>query len=80
MSTKYLNIYEFKSAFSHFAREVLKGRSFIIAMRNKPFAEIRPLTPKGGRIVFGTLRGKFQVPDNFDAPIEDFERNFYGSN
>lgn len=43
MTTKVLNIYEIKSKFSEYAKQVLKGKSFIIAIRNKPFAKIVPL-------------------------------------
>jgi len=79
MYEKFVNIYELKARFSAYAREVLKGRTFILAIRNKPFAELRPLsrnTP--AKIVFGVLKGKFEMPANFNAPLEEFEQAYYG--
>ena len=77
MTTKYLNIYELKAAFSYYAQEVLKGKSFIIAMRNKPFAEFRALPARGKKITFGVLRNAFELPKNFNSALPDFERAFY---
>ncbi len=76
-----LNIHEIKARFSHYAKLVLKGRSFIIAYRNVPFAVLQPLTKnsevKG--LTFGGLKGKFELPDDFDSPLTDFENDYYGA-
>jgi antitoxin (DNA-binding transcriptional repressor) of toxin-antitoxin stability system len=78
MTSRLLNIHEIKSRFSHYAREVMKGKSFILAIRNRPFAELRPLPGTSRpRIVFGVLRGKFTVPDDFNEPLEDFSASYY---
>jgi hypothetical protein len=34
--------------------------------------------PAKGKIKYGLLKGKFTVPDNFDAPNPDIEALFYG--
>ena len=80
MSNKMLNIYEFRSRFSYYAKQVLKGRSFVIASRNRAFAEFRPLTTQsGGKLKFGLLKGKFSIPEDFDSPLGEFEKDFYGN-
>lgn len=79
MSNKTINIHEIKAKFSHYAAEVMKGATFIVSMRNKPFAEFRPLSEQRvGPLRFGILKNAFHVPKNFNAPLSDFESDFYG--
>ncbi len=78
MSSNPINIHQIKAAFSKYAKEVQKGKSFIIAIRNKPFAELIPIrTKKNKKIVFGVLRNKFSLPDNFNSELEDFQNEYY---
>lgn len=75
----YLNIHEIKAKFSFYAKQVMRGKSFIISIRNRPFAELRPLTTKTNtKIHFGVLSGAFKVPEDFNAPLSDFEKQYYG--
>jgi antitoxin (DNA-binding transcriptional repressor) of toxin-antitoxin stability system len=80
MTERYINIHEIKAAFSKYAKQVMKGKSFIIAIRNKPFAELRPHEPYSveRKVIFGVLKKQFKVPDEFNAPIDEFEKEFYG--
>lgn len=79
MTTQFLNIYEIKARFSSYARQVMKGKSFIIAFRNQPFAEFRPIQKaKPSQLTFGVLKDQFKVPDDFNASVPEFERDFYG--
>ena len=79
MSDKYLNVYELKAQFSKHLKYVQSGHSIVIAMRNRPVAELRPIPQaKKKRLVFGVLEGDFSVPRKFDAPLEEFEDAFYG--
>ena len=56
----------------------MKGSSFVICFRNKPFAEIRPLAANSpSNIKFGALSGQFEVPKDFDKPLSEFESDFY---
>jgi len=52
--------------------KVEHGESFVIAIHNRPIAELRPtdLQCKNPR-PFGLCAGEFQVPDDFDAPLPD---------
>jgi len=50
----------------------------IIARNGKPHARITALVPAKGRIKYGLLKGKFTVPDDFDAPSPEVEALFYG--
>ena len=75
-----LNIHEIKAKFSHYAKLVMKGKSFVIAIRNKPFAILSPLPEsfnRQKRLVFGAMKQRFEVPDDFNKPLKEFEKDFY---
>ena len=82
MTTKIINIYDFKAEFSKYAKEVLKGASLIVSMRNKPFAEFRPLNNDNPKpLKFGVLKNElsgFTIPADFNEPLLDFEADYYG--
>jgi antitoxin (DNA-binding transcriptional repressor) of toxin-antitoxin stability system len=74
----FLNVHEIKTRFSYFAKQVMAGKSFVICIRNKPFAELRPLqVAEASKIRFGVLKKEFELPDDFNAPLSDFEQEYY---
>ena len=74
-----VNIHEAKTHLSRFARMVKKGQTVILCDRNKPFAEIRPLTvDAAGRRPLGLGRGLIDVPNDFNDPDLEIEAMFYG--
>ena len=78
MKETMINIGEAKAHLSRYARMVKKGSRIILCDRNRPFAEIRPLPQAGARRPFGLARGKFHLPDDFNAPDPEIERLFAG--
>jgi len=74
-----INIHEAKAKLSKYAKMVKAGETVILCERNKPFAEIRPLDPRGkGPRVFGLSQGVFKLgPEFFEADAE-IEKMFYG--
>lgn len=51
----------------------------ILCDHNKPFVEIRPLNkPKHPPLELAVAKGEFTVPDDFNAPLVEFERDVYG--
>jgi len=71
-----ININEAKTHLSRYAKRVKAGETIILCDRNKPFAEIRPLTkkPQLKKRRLGLLKGKIQFDDAFweaDAEIEN---------
>lgn len=80
MKTTMININEAKTHLSEYARRVKKGQRFVLCDRNRPFAELRPLTLQpDGRRPFGLAAGLLHLPDDFNAPHPDIERLFGGS-
>ena len=68
-----VNIYEAKTQLSALVDQAAGGDDVIIARNGKPQARITTLVPARGKIKYGLLKGKFTVPDDFDAPNPDIE-------
>lgn len=78
MSEKYVNVHEIKANFSRYLKRVQSGKSVVVALRNRPVAELRPLAQtKTKKLVFGALKGRFSVPRDFDDPMGSFEADYY---
>ena len=70
-----INIHEAKTQLSKYAKRVKAGETIWLCDRNKPFAEIRPLSPevieKEGKAKgrpMGIDKGAFSLPDDWDSP------------
>jgi len=78
---KVVNIHEAKTHLSRLVEEAAKGESFVIAKAGKPMVKVIRLDqdePKPKRQL-GFLKGKIQVPDDFDTMFQDeIEKMFYG--
>jgi prevent-host-death family protein len=79
MST--INLSEAKAHLGRYLQRVEKGETVIICERNKPIARLAPLAKDapGKTLRLGIWKGQFRVPKNFNAPVQEFERDFYGS-
>ena len=68
---KAVNTHEAKTHFSRLLRRVAAGEEITIANRGVPVARLVPVMNKNGGRIWGMYRGKFVVPDDFDAPLPD---------
>lgn len=66
-----VNIHEAKTHLSRLVDEVAQGAEIIIARAGRPVARLVPLQPSPEPKVLGLLEGKFDVPDDFDAPLPE---------
>jgi antitoxin (DNA-binding transcriptional repressor) of toxin-antitoxin stability system len=67
-----LNTHEAKTHLSRYLSLVEAGETIILCRRNEPIAEIRPIRPPtspGIKRVFGVDEGKFNLTDDFFAPL-----------
>jgi len=73
-----VNLYEFKSHFSDYARRVKGGETVILCERNIPIAEIRPIvrTALERRPAPGRFRGQISVEDAFFDADAELARDF----
>jgi len=75
-----IKLSEAKAHLGRYAHKAANGQQFIIADRNKPVAVIDPAPqPDSGiRPKLGLMAGQATIPNDFDAPLSDFENDFYG--
>lgn len=64
-----VNIHEAKTHLSKLLHQVMAGEEVIIAKSGVAIAKIVPLVLPKERRVPGSAKGKFVVPDDFDAPL-----------
>lgn len=65
-----VNIHEAKTHLSRLVEEAAEGEEIIIAKAGRPVARIVAL-PSDKPRKLGLLKGKFTIPDDFDAPLPD---------
>ena len=68
--TQTVGAFEAKTQLARLLRETGSGKSFIITVRGKPVAELRPLA-SDGKPLWGDMRGKIRVGKDFCAPLDD---------
>ena len=68
-----VTVRELKAHLSAVLARVERGETIVVAKRNEPVAEIRPLAGRRGVPVLGNpLRG-FEVPESFFEPLSESE-------
>lgn len=65
-----VNIHEAKTHLSRLLARVAAGEEIVIARGGKPIARLVPIVNTGKRRL-GIDAGKFEVPDDFNAPLPD---------
>lgn len=65
------NIHEAKAQLSHLVEQALLGKKVVIAKRNKPLIELKPLKKKKGKRALGQAKGKIVLTDAFFEPLPD---------
>jgi prevent-host-death family protein len=64
-----VNIFEAKTNLSKLIQMAENGEDVVIARAGKPVARLTQLKPDKRPIVFGLLKGKIHVSDDFDDPL-----------
>jgi prevent-host-death family protein len=72
-----VNVHDAKTHFSKLLERVAKGEEIVIAKAGKPVARLVPEGPRKKRTL-GTMRNRFVIPADFDAPVSELEEAFYG--
>jgi prevent-host-death family protein len=66
---KTVNIHEAKAHLSRLLKRVAGGEDVVIARAGRPIARLVPVGSPMGERVLGAQKGKFIVPEDFDAPL-----------
>jgi len=73
-----VNIHEAKTHLSRLLEKVSAGEEVIIAKAGKPVAKLVPIKRAPKKRVWGTAKGDFVVPDDFNDPLpKEIEDLFY---
>ena len=72
-----INIHDAKTHLSRLLEQVAGGEEIIIAKAGKAIARLVPLEAPPKKRQLGLLKGKLNVPDNFDAPLPDDELRLF---
>jgi prevent-host-death family protein len=72
-----INIHEAKTHLSRLLEQVAAGEEIIIAKAGKAVARLVPLDTPQKKRQLGLLKGKLNVPDDFDAPLSDDELSLF---
>jgi prevent-host-death family protein len=74
-----VNIHEAKTHLSRLLARVAAGEEVILARAGKPIARLVPFRKLKGERPLGIDKGRYEVPDNFDAGLpEDLLAAFEG--
>ena len=65
-----VNIHEAKTHLSRIVEQAVSGHTTIIAKAGRQVAKIVPLEPAIRAKRLGGLQGHFEVPDDFNAPLD----------
>jgi prevent-host-death family protein len=74
-----VNIHEAKTHLSKLLERVAVGEEVIIAKSGVPVARLVPFDQQPQIRIFGSARGEFTIPDDFNAPDPEVEALFYES-
>ncbi|MBX9838725.1 MAG: type II toxin-antitoxin system Phd/YefM family antitoxin [Silvanigrellaceae bacterium] len=80
LSNKIINIHEAKTHLSKIIEEIVNNnKSFLIGKSGKPQAQIIPIKEEKNQVVYGLLKGKIRISDDFDDENEEINNLFYGT-
>jgi prevent-host-death family protein len=73
-----VNIHQAKTQLSRLLQRVSMGEEIIIAKAGTPVAKLVPIKSNKRKFKFGSAKGEFVVPDDFDEPLpKEIEDLFY---
>jgi prevent-host-death family protein len=64
-----VNIHKAKTHLSKLLQRVAMGEEIVLARAGVPIARLIPIEPERRSRTLGIDRGRFEVPDDFDAPL-----------
>lgn len=72
-----VNIHEAKTHLSKLLERVALGEEVVIAKAGTPVAKLVPFDQQPHTRIFGSAKGEFSVPDDFNEADPEIERLFY---
>ncbi|MGE4243286.1 type II toxin-antitoxin system Phd/YefM family antitoxin [Ramlibacter sp.] len=72
-----VNIYDAKTRLSQLVDKAAEGEDVVVSRNGKPLVRITKLQVEKRKIRYGLLKGKVQIPDDFDAPLPESELKLF---
>ena len=66
-------MHDAKSSLSRLVKRAAAGEEILIANHGKPVAMLTRIPPDRSKIPWGIFKGKMEMADDFDAPLEEFK-------
>ena len=66
-----VSVHEAKTHLSRLLRQAAAGEDVVITRSGRPVVRLVPVEGAGERPVYGVDEGRFVVPDDFDAPLDE---------
>ena len=66
-----VSVHEAKTHLSRLLRQAAAGEDVVITRSGRPVVRLVPVEGAEERPVFGVDEGRFGVPDDFDAPLDE---------
>lgn len=70
MSETLVNITDAQTTLAALVARVLQGEDIVIARGNRPLVRLVPVVGEPGPKTLGRARGKVDLADDFDAPLD----------
>ena len=68
---QHVSVHEAKTHLSRLLRQAAAGEDVVITRSGRPVVRLVPVEGEEGRPAFGVDAGRFVVPDDFDAPLDE---------
>ena len=68
---KVVNLHAAKTHLSRLVEDAAKGEDIVIAKAGRPIVRLVPVAKSNRRRIFGSMKGKIWMSDDFDAPLPD---------
>lgn len=68
--------FEAKTHFSRILREARAGKRFVVTQRGKPVLEIHAIPVEKRESLWGDMKGKIWMSDDFCDPLPELEKYF----
>jgi prevent-host-death family protein len=72
-----VNVHQAKTHLSKLLGRVILGEEVIIAKAGTPIAKLVPISGEKRKFNFGSAKGEFVVPEDFNEPDAEIEDLFY---
>jgi prevent-host-death family protein len=68
---KVVNLHAAKTQLSRLVDDAANGEDIVIAKARRPLVRLVPIAKPDRRRICGSMKGKIQISDDFDAPLPD---------